>query len=364
MPVPAGRAIASEVTGLGRERPGPMAAVEIARKITENLREGVTGPSAQAAVRGIRRLLGAEAVALADLTGTLERTGRLGEGDEATGLVGEVLRTEARRGRPPLVALPLRAQDELAGVLLVRGRVRISEVRQAASWVEDSLERARLESSAEQAARSELRALRAEISPHFVYNALTVIGSLVRSDPDRSHELMLDFAEFIRYGLARHREYTTVSDEFHAVETYLALQRAVLGDRLRVRIRVAPDVLAVTLPYLVLQPLVENAVRHGVEPGVGGDARSTGLVQVSGEASSEGDLVISVEDDGAGMDPSRAEEILAGKGTGDSVGLSNVDRRLRAVYGAWYGLVVETAPGAGTRVLVRIPMFQPGVVSR
>ena len=172
---------------------------------------------------------------------------------------------------------------------------------------------------------------------------------------------MLDFAEFIRYGLARHRDYTTVSDEFHAIETYLALQRAVLGERLRVQIRVAPEVLAVAIPYLVLQPLVENAVRHGMEPRFTPGTDGVGTVQVRGEAEGN-DLVISVEDDGVGMDPAHAEAILAGHGPADSVGLANVDRRLRSVYGAWYGLVVETAEGAGTRVVVRVPRFHPGVV--
>ncbi|HEX2131910.1 MAG TPA: ATP-binding protein, partial [Actinophytocola sp.] len=115
-------------------------------------------------------------------------------------------------------------------------------------------------------------------------------------------------------------------------------------------------VLAVAVPYLVLQPLVENAIRHGIEPRTG-----TGQVTVRGEAEGN-DCVISVEDDGLGMDPALAEEILAGRGGTDSVGLANVDRRLRNVYGPWYGLVVETAPGEGTRVVVRIPRFQPGVM--
>src|SRR5690606_7300930 len=165
------------------------------------------------------------------------------------------------------------------------------------------------------------RALRAESSPHFVYNALTVIASLARSDPDRAQDLMLDFADYTRYSLASHGDYTTVSDEFHAIETYLALQRALLGDRLRVQVRVAPEVLGVAVPYLVLQPLVEHAIGPGVGPGAG-----------------------------------------AGRGAPDSVGLANVDRRLRHVYGPWYGLVVETAEGAGTRVVVRVPRFQPGVL--
>ncbi len=149
----------------------------------------------------------------------------------------------------------------------------------AAAFVADALHRGRLEASAEAAEQAELRALRAEISPHFVYNALTTIASFVRSDPDRARELILDFALYIRHNLARHGEYTTLAGEFRAVEAYLALARAVLGERLRVQVRIAPEVLPVAMPFLVLQPLVENAVQHGVER-----AEAGGSVQVSGEA--------------------------------------------------------------------------------
>jgi two-component system LytT family sensor kinase len=109
----------------------------------------------------------------------------------------------------------------------------------------------------------------------------------------------------------------------------------------------------------VLEPLVENAIRHGIEP-----RPEAGLVQVHGQAEGN-DCVIFVEDDGVGMDPKRAADLLAGRlgeDDADCVGLANVDRRLRDVYGAWYGLTVETEVGAGTRVIVRVPRFQPGVL--
>jgi two-component system LytT family sensor kinase len=340
-----------------RSRPDPLAALRTARGVADDLKDGLAGAGAHRAVRRLRRLLGVPGLAVADLSGRLQWAGRPAPATAAAPLVEEVLHAEAPRGGPALTVVPLHVDDQLAGVLAVTGRVRGAVVREAAAWVTDALRRARLEASAEQAARAELRALRAEISPHFVYNALTVIASLVSSDPDRARELMVDFADYTRYSLARHGEYTTLSDEFHAIETYLALQRAVLGDRLRVQVRVAPEVLGVAVPYLVLQPLVENAVRHGIEPRAG----APGLVQVSGEAEG-GDCVIAVEDDGVGMDPAAAEAVLAGRGSAGSVGLANVDRRLRHVYGAWYGLVVETQVGAGTRVVVRVPRFQPGVM--
>jgi two-component system LytT family sensor kinase len=338
-------------------RADPVAVLNAARHIADELKDGLGGPGARAAARGMRRLLEADRVGLADLSGRPIWAPAPPVDERAVAeLVEEALHSETKAGRPPLVAVPLHVHHELAGVLVVAGAVRRSAVREAAGWVVEALERGRLEASAEQAAQAELRALRAEISPHFVYNALTVIAALVSSEPDRSRELMIDFADYIRYSLARHGEYTTVADEFHAIETYLALQRAVLGERLQVQVRVAPEVLAVALPYLVLQPLVENAIRHGIEP-----RAAAGHVLVRGEAEGN-DCVISVEDDGLGMDPSLAEEILAGRGGTDSVGLANVDRRLRNVYGSWYGLVVETAPGEGTRVVVRIPRFQPGVM--
>ncbi|NYI99007.1 two-component system LytT family sensor kinase [Streptomonospora nanhaiensis] len=337
-------------------RTDAMAVLSTARRVVDDLRDGLSGPGAARAARRVRRLLGAPGLALADLSGALVWAGRPAPGSPTSALVDSVLHTEDPAGRAPLVAVPLHVDAELAGALVVSGPVPAAAVRKAADWIADALERCRLETSAELAAQAEFRALRAEISPHFVYNAMTVIASLVRTEPDRARELMTDFADYTRYSLARHGDYTTVADEFHAIEAYLILQRALLGDRLRVQVRVAPEVLGVAMPYLVLQPLVENAVRHGVEPRPG-----AGLVQVAGEAQGN-DCVISVEDDGPGMDPAVAKAALAGRGAADSVGLANVDRRLRHVYGPWYGLVVETAVDAGTRVVLRVPRFQPGVM--
>ncbi len=112
---------------------------------------------------------------------------------------------------------------------------------------------------------AELRALRAQISPHFVYNSLAAIASFVRTDPERARELLLEFADFTRYAFRRGGEFTTLADELRNVERYLALEQARFGDRLRVQIMVAPEVLPVAVPFLAVQPLVENAVRHGLE---------------------------------------------------------------------------------------------------
>ena len=115
-----------------------------------------------------------------------------------------------------------------------------------------------------------MRALRAQISPHFIYNSLGAIASFVRTDPDRARELLLEFADFTRYSFRRHGEFTTLAEELRSIERYLLLEQARFGDRLQVTLRIAPEVLPVAVPFLCLQPLVENAVRHGLEAAAGG----------------------------------------------------------------------------------------------
>jgi two-component system LytT family sensor kinase len=122
-----------------------------------------------------------------------------------------------------------------------------------------------------------------------------------------------------------------------------------------VTLRIAPEVLAVTVPVLSLQPLVENAVRHGL-----GEKEGGGRISITAE-DHDREAVIHIEDDGVGEDPERVRRALAGDSSMDSIGLSNVDERLRTAYGDEYGLVVETAPGAGTRVTLRVPKFAVGV---
>jgi len=341
---------------LRRSPPTAADVLAAARRIGDDLKDGLTSPAARRAATGLRRLFDLPGAGLVDVTAASVWSGPLPPDKLVVPVIVEVLQSEEPVHTDDLFALPLHVHDELAGALVVVKPVKNKVAQQAAEFVAEALVRGRLEASADQAAQAELRALRAEMSPHFVYNALTVIASLVRSDPDRARDLMLDFADYTRYSLSRHGEYTVVAEEFRAVETYLALQRAVLGERLRVQVRVAPEVLAVAVPYLVLEPLVENAIRHGIEPRSG-----AGLVQVHGQAEGN-DCVLSVEDDGVGMEPARAAGILAGNGDGTGLGLANVDRRLRTVYGAWYGLTVETAVGAGTRVILRVPRFQPGVL--
>jgi two-component system, LytTR family, sensor kinase len=197
-------------------------------------------------------------------------------------------------------------------------------------------------------ARSELRALRAQISPHFIYNALNTIAAFIRTDPDRARELVLEFADFTRRAFRGPQgEFTTLADELVYVRQYLQLEQARLGERLRIKLNVEPEVLNATVPTLLVQPLVENAVKHGVE-----SARDGGTVTVRVEDQDDECLIV-VHDDGPGFEVGGEE---AERGA-----LANIDRRLRQVFGPAYGLAIESGRGAGTSVQVRVPKYRPGV---
>jgi two-component system LytT family sensor kinase len=257
------------------------------------------------------------------------------------------------------IASPLVIEDRVAGALVaLTDRPSASLLRateEVASWVSGQLELAELDESRHRLVRAEVRALRAQISPHFIYNSLGAIASFVRTDPDRARDLLLEFADFTRYSFRQHGDFTTLAEELRSIERYLLLEQARFGERLRVTLQVAPEVLGVNIPFLCLQPLVENAVQHGLEAVADGGHISITARDVDRECE------ITIEDNGRGQDPERIREVLAGEPGVESVGLANVDERLRTTFGDEHGLVVETAPGAGTKVIVRVPKFAPGV---
>jgi two-component system LytT family sensor kinase len=230
----------------------------------------------------------------------------------------------------------------------------VRAVEEVAAFASGQLDLAELDRTRARSAEAEVRVLRAQISPHFVYNSLTAIASFVRTDPDRARDLLLDFADFTRYSFRSHGRFTTLAEELHSIEQYLLLEQARFGDRLTVSLRVDPEVVGVRIPFLCIQPLVENAVRHGFE-----NTDGPGTITITARDRGA-DALISVEDDGAGIDPAVVRRSLSGD-PGDHVGLANVDERLRTTFGDDRGLVVETAPGAGTRITMRIPKYAEAV---
>ncbi|MGF1237852.1 sensor histidine kinase [Streptomyces sp. 2-6] len=338
------------------------------------LRAGLTEETAGKSAPRLRTLLGTDALCLTDDRRVLAWDGVGAHHREAimerlagpldTGR-GEAFRIDCATPDCPVrwaVVAPLTVDDRVHGALVAcapgESAVLVRAAAEVARFVSVQLELADLDRSRTRLIEAEIKALRAQISPHFVYNSLAVIASFVRTDPERARELLLEFADFTRYSFRRHGDFTTLADELHAIEHYLALVRARFGDRLAVTLQIAPEVLPVALPFLCLQPLVENAVKHGLE----GKAGTCRIRITARDAGAEALVVI--EDDGAGMDPRLLRRILAGEDSpSGGIGLSNVDDRLRQVYGDDHGLVLETAPGAGMKITVRLPKYQPGVHS-
>ena len=341
------------------------------------LRDGLNPNSANYALPYLRTLLDTSALTMTDARG--EVLAWDGEADQhkpdVVALADQVITTGRQqvlshgsiachypncdiRG---IVAVPLESDGTIIGTLAAltnatAGPVLLRATAEVARYVSSQLELAELDESRARLNRAEVRALRAQISPHFVYNALTTIASFIRTDPVRARDLLIEFADFTRYSFRSAGEYTTLSDELTNIERYIALEKARFGNRLNIKLQIAPEVLNVVLPFLALQPLVENAVRHGLANKPNG-----GTITITAE-NAGAECVIIVEDDGIGMDPARLHDDLEdAHQSGAHVGLGNVDDRMRSTFGDDFGLVVDTALGAGMKITLRIPKYRAGV---
>ncbi len=356
--------------------------LELSLLVLPHLRGGLTRASAEWTAQLLLDHLAIDAAAVVDREITLAFAGvgadhHLPGLPLRTALTRQVLTTSqpaTARGRGigcpepdcPLgvaMVLPLNVQGRTVGALkLYRARPRRDipavSARAAAGLARlfgVYLELADLDARAARVTRAELDALRAQISPHFLFNTLTTIAALVRSKPDLAHKLVIQFAEFFRETLAEHDELTTLEGELAYVERYLAFERARLGERLSVIYRVAPAARRAILPILVVQPLVENAINHGLAP-----AERTGRVTIAA-AHEAGRFTIEVSDDGVGIEATRQQQILQhGYGTGLGMGLSNVHQRLQSMFGPASGLRLNSTPGHGTRVGFTVPDFRTG----
>jgi signal transduction histidine kinase len=193
------------------------------------------------------------------------------------------------------------------------------------------------------ATEAELKALKAQIDPHFLFNTLNTIAALTHSNPSQAESITERLAEVFRYVLnGSDRGMAPLREEVSFLEDYLEIERARFGERLRVTYDIAPEALEVSVPSLILQPLVENGVRHGKCA----DGRIDLTVRVERQGN---ELAITIADRGPGM----PEHFTLASGGG--YGLPNVDERLRKTYGEEYGLEITANQPEGTVVSVRIP---------
>jgi two-component system LytT family sensor kinase len=216
----------------------------------------------------------------------------------------------------------------------------------------------------QQLTEAELRALRAQVNPHFLFNSLNTIANLIVTNPTGAEAMTLRLAKVFRHVLSRSsRPLTSLCDEIAFLRTYLEIEKARFGDRLQVDIDVPPEVSSETIPSLILQPVVENALRHGLAPKPG-----PGRLRIAARA--EGDAMrLTVEDDGLGPDPQVvARPSRRGAPGGDAnpvagsagVGLANVRQRLAALYRDRAVMSLERQATGGTRVTIVVPRMDGG----
>ena len=251
----------------------------------------------------------------------------------------------------------LRIGDEVIGSVTVYRTTedppRAELVEAAAGILSLHLEVAELESRQRLAVDAELDALRAQINPHFLFNTLNTIASRIRTDPEDARQLLVRLADFFRYAIRQRGQFAGFSQEYAFVRTYVTLEQARFGDRLHVEYDIDPAVLGVDIPVLMIQPLVENAIKHGASGNVG---RTTVRLRARVDPLARM-LDVTVRDDGVGMDgPTLA--VAAGERLQEasSVGLTNIRERLTLLFGAHHEFDVRSTGGEGTTVHLRLPM--------
>ncbi|HEX9936292.1 MAG TPA: histidine kinase [Longimicrobium sp.] len=197
----------------------------------------------------------------------------------------------------------------------------------------------------EQLARAELHALRMQLHPHFLFNALNTVNAYVRADPDTAERMIARLGQLLRHALAGGgSQEVPLEEELRMARAYLEIEQARFEDRLRVRWSVDPATHPARVPSLLLQPLVENAVRHGIAP-----RAAEGTIEIAAERRN-GTLHLSVRDDGVG--------IPHGGAPGEGVGLANTRARLRQLYGARQSLELVRGPNGGVCVEVSLPFHE------
>jgi signal transduction histidine kinase len=212
------------------------------------------------------------------------------------------------------------------------------------------------------ATQAELRALRAQINPHFLFNALTTIGYLIQTTPELALQTLMRLTALLRGVLRRldgpDGEFSSLGEEIELIESYLEIERARFEDRLRVTIDVPASLRSIRIPSLLIQPLVENAIKHGISP-----QRAGGEVIISAQLARgyadkvlhDDRLQIAVRDTGAG-----ASQFVMGHGCERGVGLSNVEERIWRHFGERAALSIRSAPGEGTTVMLEVPIVSSG----
>jgi two-component system LytT family sensor kinase len=202
----------------------------------------------------------------------------------------------------------------------------------------------RLEEQEKLLLTARVEALASQINPHFLFNTLTSIQSLIRSNPETARTVVVKLSGLLRRLLRSRDHFVTLREELESIDEYLDIEMIRFGPQLNVEKQISPDTLDVIVPSMILQPLVENSIKHGFSRKVGGGRIVIRSVRQNGHA------IIEIEDDGLGMTDERLNTALT-----DGIGLSNVNERLSVIYGAAYRVRITSVPNLGTIIRLEIP---------
>jgi two-component system, LytTR family, sensor histidine kinase LytS len=349
-------------------------ALRLADRTVKYMRKGLNASSAYATCQILMKEVDAIAVSITNRTHILAHVGVASDHHqkdkpiqtEATKRVietGELLKVGKKeihcdRVDCPLgaaVMAPLLKGDEIVGTLkfYFHSEKAISPImmemtKGIATLLSNQLELAEIDTHKELAKESEVKALQAQISPHFLFNAINVIVSLIRINPDKARTLLISLSQFIRQNLSGSTKSTsTLKDECQHVKAYLSIEEARFFDRLQVEYELDEEAMQSVVPSITLQPLVENAIKHGMKN------QSEGFILKVSITSGNDGVTVKVEDNGDGIEASRLETLLlepVESATGTGIALYNVNKRLEMIVGEGAGLSIHSVKGEGTTV--------------
>ena len=257
--------------------------------------------------------------------------------------VGLELIRQAIGARYPLRLFHLSSPDAAITLLVYIGTI-VTVSTPIKIWNNARIEH-RLQEQEKLLLAAKVEALKSQINPHFLFNTLTSVSSLIRSQPETARAVIQKLSGLLRKLMQNQKQFVSLRDELAAIDEYLDIEVIRFGSRLSVKKLIAPDTLDFVVPSLLLQPLVENCIKHGF-------ARKVGPGTITIRSRREGNLaIIEIEDDGLGISDERLAPAMS-----SGIGLSNVNERLRVLYGASGRLTLTGSPGRGACARVEIPL--------
>ncbi|WP_429843802.1 LytS/YhcK type 5TM receptor domain-containing protein [Brevibacillus sp. FIR094] len=348
-------------------------ALSIASQTLPHLRTGLNEHSAKKAAELIREMARVDAVAITDREKLLSVKGHELENhlqkETLCAQVAEAVLTQptgvwcdkdSTLPRPPrlksISAASLYHQNQKIGTLQFYYKTSSSKTSQTNEKLVDGLakllsvqiELAEIEHQAKMRKQAEVSALQAQINPHFLFNTLGTIMSYCRTDPDQARNLIGHLSDIFRRNLKSKGNHHSLQEELDGIKSYLEIEKVRFGNRLKVNMEIDESLLGRKLPVLTLQPIVENAIHHGLFPKI-----SDCLLTIRVEPYDH-EVKISIEDNGVGISEERLADIWNSQQEG--IGLVNVHSRLRSIYGKKYGLTIQSKPGLGTVVSFVAPL--------